>query len=77
MVMPFWRVSKEMRACSGLCIVRKGSDSIISYLNLHLERGKAKAIIGKEATVIALRRGECLVFVVCKSWLLIGLCFCL
>lgn len=56
-----------MRAYSGLCTVRKGNDSMISYLNLHLEGGKAKAIIGKEATVIALRRGECLVFVVCKS----------
>lgn len=65
--MPFWRVSKEMRACFGLCTVRKGNDSMISYLNLHLEGGKAKAIIGKEATVTALRRRECLAFVVCKS----------
>lgn len=40
---------------------------MISYLNLDLEGGKAKAVIGKEATVTALRRGECLAFVVCKS----------
>lgn len=67
MVTPLWRVFKEMRACSGLCTVRKGNDSMISYLNLDLEGGKAKAVIGKEATVTALRRGECLAFVVCKS----------
>lgn len=62
-----WRVLKDMRACCGLCTVRKGNDSMIGYLNLHLEGGKTKAVIGKEATVTALRRGEYLAFVVAKA----------
>lgn len=42
-----------MKACSGLCTVRKRNDSMISYLNLHLEGGKAKAVIDKEETATA------------------------